>query len=139
MIGWTCPSCGVNYAPSVTECRCSVVTDDWIEQMRKITETPPVYGPVTPWIDPWTPPRYPFMMLSADTGDEPARSVATTWIVRPDGAHRRIDVDFASLPSVDLSNVDYLQLASLGGPQYSDIVGAAVPAAVYGGDDVPLS
>lgn len=133
MTGWTCPSCGVNYAPSVTQCRCSVapVVDDqvrkWIDEFTRppvpyktpvLPLLPPyVPTPPAPWVDPWTPPGFPFATLSADTGDEPARSVVTTWIVRPDGTHRRIDVDFASLPDVDLSNVDYLQLVSLGGRQ----------------------
>lgn len=128
MTGWTCPSCGVNYAPSVTQCRCSVVTDDWIEQMRKIAETPPVYGPVVPWVDPmdyWRKPPWQRngwycgdavkSTLTVDTGGKPeCPVVATTWIVRPDGTHRRVNVEY---PSADLSNVDYLQLASLGGRQ----------------------
>ena len=109
MTGWTCPSCGVNYAPSVTECCCSVVTDDWIEQMRKIAETPPVYGPVTPWVDPtdyWRKP--PWQRYSSN-----AAGVAVFL------AGFGLPASLLKSPpeDIDTVNVDYLQLASLGGRQ----------------------
>lgn len=134
MTGWTCPSCGVNYAPSVTECRCSAapVVDDqvrkWIDEFEKSDKplTPQKAPVLPPWIDPWTPPVYPFATwtgdvvrptLTVDPSDRTAMIRATAFRVGPDGSHTRYNVDFASLPSVDLSNVDYLQLASLGGRQ----------------------
>lgn len=105
MIGWTCPSCGVNYAPSVTQCCCSAVDaekereakrlrqilDDWQKNLSPAVPVSPVYGP---WVDPmeywWQPPWQ--------------RGDWYGYVVRP-------------TLTADLPNVDYLQLSKLGGRQ----------------------
>lgn len=109
MTGWTCPSCGVNYAPSVTECRCSAapVVDDqvrkWIDEFEKSSKPlTPRKAPVLPWVDPWTPPVY-----------GPAEPWTDPW-----QRYRWYCGDVVVVtPAVYTVNVDYLQLASLGGRQ----------------------
>lgn len=59
--GWTCPSCGVNYAPSVTRCDCSAKKppekeDEWIrrwkEELEKLPKLPIYVPPLPTWPDP---------------------------------------------------------------------------------------
>lgn len=130
MIGWTCPSCGVNYAPSVTQCRCSAapVVDDqvrkWIDDFeksdkpltpRKAPTLPPlppyVPTPPAPWVDPWTPPMPPITVPWTDPAEYWRQP---PW--KPGRWYCRNDVVLMT-PIVDTVNIDYLQLASLGGRQ----------------------
>lgn len=141
MNGWTCPSCGVNYAPSVTECRCSVVdverekdaerirqiVEEWKKNPPPVVPTPPVYGP--PWVDPmeyWRQPPWQRgswygdvvrPTLTVDKGESAEKATAAVFYFDRDGSYRRIDIDFPQMSSVDTSNIDYLQMSELGGRQ----------------------
>ena len=64
-MGWKCPSCLVNYAPSITECRCSAVASPvHVPFMYPQPYTVPVY----PWVGPypWSYPTDQFTYTSSD-------------------------------------------------------------------------
>ena len=103
----------------MTECRCSAapVVDDqvrkWIDEFEK-SDKPliPQKVPALPWVDPWTPPVYGPVAPWTDPMDywrKPPWYHLGQWYCRNDVV--------LMTPIVDTVNVDYLQLASLGGRQ----------------------